>query len=219
MTTPRFRFTTCAVGFILVFAVEVPRMFAQENASSANEFFALSRAYDPAVPNNDSLAQFHLRGLRAGSYYAPVDARSETSGTEEAPTRESAPLRPANFQSNVAPRPPIMPPTDVRFEHGSGDRLFRALGFGLFLASGADAASTEIALGRPGLAEINPTQQTRALRMGSHVAAPAFMWWASEQVHRGGKPKLALLMRIGFSVAYGYAVMHNVRTMNRLPQY
>lgn len=91
-------------------------------------------------------------------------------------------------------------------------RLYQAFGAGMFIAAGADLASTEIALTRPGLYEMNPVQGNRAVRVLTHVAAPAVMYYVTNKIHDSGKPRLALIARIGFSVAYSYVVMHNLRS-------
>jgi hypothetical protein len=44
------------------------------------------------------------------------------------------------------------------------------------------------------------------------------MYWVSDKVRKGGNPKLALAMRIGFNVAFSYVVMHNLRTTSAVVQ-
>ena len=95
---------------------------------------------------------------------------------------------------------------------------FNAFGVGMFVAAGADLASTELGLARPGVYESNPMQANRNVRILTHVAAPAFMYWVTDKLHDKGKTKTALVARIGFSVAYSYVVMHNLRTASALPQ-
>jgi hypothetical protein len=95
---------------------------------------------------------------------------------------------------------------------------FNAFGIGMFVVAGADLASTEMGLGRPGVYEANPLQGNRNVRILTHVAAPAFMYWVTDKLHDKGKTKTALVARIGFSVAYSYIVMHNLRTASALPQ-
>lgn len=34
----------------------------------------------------------------------------------------------------------------------------------------------------------------------------------TDRLHKSGRPKLALLARLGFNVAYSYVVMHNLRS-------
>jgi hypothetical protein len=89
---------------------------------------------------------------------------------------------------------------------------FKAFGVGMFIAAGADLASTEFGLSQPGTHEVNPLQGDRTVRALTHAAVPVFMYWATEKMRDQGKPKLALLTRIGFTVAYSYVVMHNLRT-------
>ena len=95
---------------------------------------------------------------------------------------------------------------------------FNAFGVGMFVMAGADLATTELGLARPGVYEANPLQGNRNVRILTHVAAPAFMYWVTDKLHDKGKTKTALLARIGFSVAYSYIVMHNLRTASALPQ-
>jgi hypothetical protein len=95
---------------------------------------------------------------------------------------------------------------------------FNAFGVGMFVVAGADLASTELGLARPGVYEANPLQGNRNVRILTHVAAPAFMYWVTDKLHDKGKTKTALVARIGFSVAYSYIVMHNLRTASALPQ-
>jgi hypothetical protein len=90
--------------------------------------------------------------------------------------------------------------------------LYTALGVVMFAAAGFDLASTELGSSRPGIYEANPFQGNRGVRIATHVAAPALMYWVTDRLHKSGRPKLALLARLGFNVAYSYAVMHNLRT-------
>ncbi len=105
---------------------------------------------------------------------------------------------------------------------GSFDRpstgAFNAFGVGMFVMAGADLATTEMGLARPNLYEANPLQGNRNVRILTHVAAPAFMYWVTDKLHDKGKTKTALVARIGFSVAYSYIVMHNLRAASALPQ-
>ncbi len=106
--------------------------------------------------------------------------------------------------------------TDGSFEQPSGS-TFKLLGVSMFVVAGADLASTELGLSRPGIYEANPVQGNRSVRVLTHVAIPAFMFWATQKIHDDGNPKLALLARIGFNVAYSYVVMHNLRTTAATP--
>lgn len=94
--------------------------------------------------------------------------------------------------------------------------LFSGLGVGMFAAASGDAASTEWGLSRAGVYEANPLMRSRAVRIGTHVAVPAAMWWASDYLYNKGERKLAWAMRIGVVAAYGYATLHNVRTVSGL---
>jgi len=90
--------------------------------------------------------------------------------------------------------------------------IYTALGVGMFAAAGLDLASTELGSSRPGIYEANPFQSNRGVRIATPVAAPALMYWVTDRLHKSGRPKLALLARLGFNVACSYAVMHNLRT-------
>jgi len=94
------------------------------------------------------------------------------------------------------------------------DGLFRAFGWGLHFAAASDVASTEWALAQPGFYEQNPLMSHRGVRVAAHVAVPAAVWWASRKVREKGHPRAALLMRIGLTAVYGYAALHNLRTVH-----
>jgi hypothetical protein len=95
--------------------------------------------------------------------------------------------------------------------------LFNTVGVGVFAVAVGDLLSTEIGLTRPGVVEVNPTQSNRLARVGTHVAIPAFLWWMTERAHDQGRTKLALAMRLGCAIAYGYATLHNLRAMAGQP--
>ena len=130
-------------------------------------------------------------------------AGPQTSLVEAAKTLTFA--EPIEFQ-----RPAI----DISAYELPSSRAFEAFGVGMFVVSGADLASTEVALARPGLQEGNPMQGNRSVRILSHIAAPAIMYWVTDKLHDRGRRKTALLARIGFNVAYSYIVMHNLRTLS-----
>lgn len=94
---------------------------------------------------------------------------------------------------------------------------FKMFGAGMFIVSGADLASTELALGRTGVREANPLQRNRSVRILSHAVAPALMYCLTDKLHKSGRPKLALLARLGFTIGYSYVVMHNLRTAAAAP--
>lgn len=105
---------------------------------------------------------------------------------------------------------------DGTFEEPSA-ASFKIFGASMFIVAGADLASTEYGLSRPGIYEANPVQGNRNMRILTHAAVPAFMYFVTEKLHDSGKPKLALLARIGFTVGYSYVVMHNLRTASLSP--
>lgn len=92
--------------------------------------------------------------------------------------------------------------------------LFKFTGAAMFAASASDLLTTEYGLKQPGVYEANAFAENRGLRIATHVVAPAVTWWATEKIHKKGRPKLALAIRIGLMVAYSYAAIHNVRTVN-----
>lgn len=150
-----------------------------------------------------------LLGVHAG-----VLAETEAEPTEAQVSLTQAAQAPI-FTSSVDFRRPSI--ADGTFDPPSSG-AFNAFGIGMFLTAGADLASTELGVARPGVYETNPMQGNRNVRILTHVAAPAFMYWVTDKLHDKGKTKTALLARIGFSVAYSYVVMHNLRTASALPQ-
>ena len=150
-----------------------------------------------------------LLGVHAG-----VLAETEAEPTEAQVSLTQAAQAPI-FTSSVDFRRPSI--ADGTFDRPSSG-AFNAFGIGMFVAAGADLASTELGLARPGVYETNPMQGNRNVRILTHVAAPAFMYWVTDKLHDKGKTKTALVARIGFSVAYSYVVMHNLRTASALPQ-
>ncbi len=137
--------------------------------------------------------------------------QSETRDEEPADTRNplaEAAQTPIGSEPLDFKRPVI---ADGVYEPPSSG-AFDAFGVGMFVVAGADLASTEVGLARLGVYESNPMQGHRTVRIMSHVAAPAFMYWVTDKLHDKGKRKLALGARVAFSVAYSYIVMHNLRT-------
>ena len=105
--------------------------------------------------------------------------------------------------------------TDLRGEVGEpwqGGPLFDVFGIGMFAASAGDLASTEWGLTQPGIYEANPLAAHRGVRVSTHALVPAAVWWASKRLHQNGHDRAALWVRIAVTAAYGYAVMHNLRT-------
>jgi hypothetical protein len=134
------------------------------------------------------------------------EAKAKSTGSQASSIHHMAP---AVSIGSVDFRRPSIP--DGTFGVPSSG-AFTAFGIGMFVASGADLASTEFGLSRPGIQEANPLQRNRNVRILSHVAAPALMYWMTEKLHDKGRTKTALFARIGFNVAYSYVVMHNLRT-------
>jgi hypothetical protein len=90
--------------------------------------------------------------------------------------------------------------------------FFQSFGVGLFAASAGDLASTEWGLSQPGIYEANPLAGNRGVRLATHVLVPAAVWWTTKRLHKNGHDRAALWVRIAATAAYGYAVMHNLRT-------
>ena len=219
MKAHQYRTITRATILAITIASSASLSFADEaTAGFDDDFFALDGVYDFSRANETPQAQFERTSISSRLLSTSYSGWSETAAGGESELAEPSTFAGATGQSNISQRPPVISGQPFRVRPFGDDLqsgLFKTLGVGMFLASGADLASTEIGLNRPGIAELNPTQQNRAVRLSTHVAAPALVWWLSENVRRGGKPKLALFMRIGFAVAHSYAVMHNVRTMER----
>ena len=93
-----------------------------------------------------------------------------------------------------------------------GQGLYRFFGATMFAASAGDLATTEWGLTKPGLYESNPLATNRNVRLTAHVLVPTVVWWTTNKMRKNGHHKAALWIRIGVTAAYGYAVMHNLRT-------
>ena len=121
----------------------------------------------------------------------------------------------ASAQSSPKQSNQTIPATDIRGEAADdweGGALFQAFGVGMFAASAGDLATTEWGLNQPGIYEANPLAGNRGVRVTAHVLVPAAVWWTTKRLHQDGHDKAALWVRIAVTAAYGYAVMHNLRT-------
>jgi len=154
-----------------------------------------------------------LLGAQSG-VFAESEREAEAEPTEAQVSLTQAAQAPFFTGAVDFRRPSIVNGTFDQPSNGA----FNAFGVGMFVAAGADLASTELGLAQPGVYETNPIQGNRNVRILTHVAAPAFMYWVTDKLHDKGKTKTALVARIGFSVAYSYVVMHNLRTASALPQ-
>lgn len=143
---------------------------------------------DHATPNHPEQREQQVRSLQ------PTSADLETFS-----------LRPTD----------IGPTYDVLPDEG-GSPLFQLTGLGMFAASGADFATTEIGLSR-GLAEGNPIATNRSVRLLHHAIGPAAVWWTTAELQKRGKTKLATSLRIVLMAAYGYASLHNLRQVHSMP--
>ena len=154
-----------------------------------------------------------LLGVQSG-VVAATEREAEAEPTEAQVSLSQAAQAPS-FTGTVDFRRPSI--ANGIFDQPSSG-AFNAFGVGMFVAAGADLASTELGLSQPGVYETNPVQGNRNMRILTHIAAPAFMYWVTDKLHDKGKKKTALVARIGFSVAYSYVVMHNLRTASAFPQ-
>lgn len=84
------------------------------------------------------------------------------------------------------------------------------LGWLLFVASGADFVSTELALRIPGAVELNPLGQKRWARVAATVVAPTVVRWSTEKLYRK-HPRWAWAIRIGSVTLWSFATVHNLR--------
>jgi hypothetical protein len=131
---------------------------------------------------------------------ASVRASSEAASEDEA-RKEIARLAASQMRTMAA-------------RDSEGGAGFSGLGVGMFLAASGDVATTEWGLGRPGIYEANPIMKNRTVRISTHAVVPTVVWWASSKLHQDGKHKLAWAMRIAVVAAYGYATLHNYRTIS-----
>jgi hypothetical protein len=120
----------------------------------------------------------------------------------------------ASAQSNPTRSSQTTEVTDVRSDVGDRNEgaLFQAFGAAMFSASAGDLASTEWGIAQPGIYEANPLAGNRGVRLSTHVLVPTAVWWTTKRLHENGHDKAALWVRIAVTAAYGYAVMHNLRT-------
>jgi hypothetical protein len=133
------------------------------------------------------------------------------AGGALASERRSVQPTPEEIESFEVPRPAA----EIALS-GDNSLLFEATGLGLFAASAADFASTEMGLSR-GLQEGNPVASQRAIRLAHHVVGPALVYWSTERLQKSGKKKLALGLRIALMAAYSYAAAHNLGQVGGIP--
>ena len=138
-------------------------------------------------------------------------AASNAFSTEEPERERTIQPTPDELERFELPRPET--PASLSAE---GSPLFEFSGVGLFAASAADFATTELGLSR-GLQEGNPVAGRRGIRLAHHVVGPAAVYWTTERLRRSGKPKLALGLRIALMSAYSYAAFHNLRHTSAVP--
>ena len=128
---------------------------------------------------------------------------------DQAPVRALEPTESELAQFQLTPEPDY---------YGDSYRTpaFTASGIGLFAASAADLITTEYGLSR-GLEEGNPAASQRGLRLATHIAGPAAVYYATEKLQKAGKTKTALFLRVSLMVAYSYAAIHNARLISSTP--
>ncbi len=116
--------------------------------------------------------------------------------------------------SNPGPQGDFPGPGRSDYTLPDGGALHQVFGLGMVLASAGDLATTEVALSQGGFYERNPFQQNRGVRVASHVAVPALVYWVTDRLHKKGRGKLALLARIAVTAVYGFATMHNANALS-----
>lgn len=94
--------------------------------------------------------------------------------------------------------------------------MWRLCGWLVFVSSGGDVVSTELALRVAGVYEVNPLQQERWVRITTHVAASAYVYWASEQLYPEHRT-LAWVLRVSYIVFWSYLTVHNLRVARGPP--
>jgi hypothetical protein len=199
MGMPRWNCHPAAIAVLISLACSLPLTAdEQESDGSLSSFFAPEQTKRHGGSNAVATSIFGADSFEAKSFVEPsIDIEEPLPATQF--ERDLRDIR------------------DIERSAGKAGGLFTLLGVGIFVSSASDLASTELALTRFGLVETNPLQRGRMVRIGSHLVVPAFVWWTSERLHAKGKTKLALLMRIGFTIAYGYATLHNTRALNLEP--
>jgi hypothetical protein len=110
----------------------------------------------------------------------------------------------------------LPPPGSEISLSGEGSPWFDATGVGIFAASAADFATTELGLSR-GLQEGNPAASHRGIRALHHVVGPAVVYWSTERLQRSGRTRLALGLRIALMAAYSFAAVHNLGQVSGVP--
>lgn len=181
------------IVFVAVIGASLP--CSSNEPAHAEEFFAIGDsqwvdASEPLFGMNDA-----VEVVEDNLFVLFVRASATAPPTLESSTRATSSYRGRN-------------PFGSRNE-----TFFKTMGVGMFVAAAGDFATTEISLQTPGIVEMNPVQRNLGLRLLTHAAAPAFVYWITERARRKGNGKLALLIRVGFNVAFSYAAMYNARTL------
>lgn len=88
--------------------------------------------------------------------------------------------------------------------------FFDAMGLGVYAAKAGESLSTELALQRDGVVEGNPFLANRSVRLSVGVVTAPLFNLATAKIHKT-RPRLALWMRIGVVVGWGYVTAHNLR--------
>ena len=106
-----------------------------------------------------------------------------SAASPQGPTRSLEPTESELAQFQLTPEPD--------YYNGTGGTAFQASGVGMFAASAADLITTEYGLSQ-GFDEGNPAATSRGLRLVTHIAGPAAVYYASEKLQREGKTKTAM---------------------------
>jgi hypothetical protein len=123
------------------------------------------------------------------------------------PERRDIQPTPRDLERFQVPRAASADAVELRTD---GTPLFKISGVGMFAASAADFATTEMGLSR-GFQEGNPIASNRGARLVHHLLGPAAVYWTSDRLQKNGKPRLALGLRLALMAAYSYAAIHNLR--------
>ncbi len=82
----------------------------------------------------------------------------------------------------------------------------------------ADAATTEIALRRPGVYEANPLQRNRGVRLGTHagIAIGLPLLESRALAGKGRRARLVVMvLNVGIGVGFGLVARHNAQIEGR----
>jgi len=70
----------------------------------------------------------------------------------------------------------------------------------MMAASTADLVTTELALRHPGIEEMNPFMENRAVRCAAKLGVPVFIYWATGKMSKSNKPRIIFCLGLTFSL-------------------